>query len=225
MKKLFVISFISLLPLIVEGQTIKQIDSVTIQMCRTLSELPEMKSQEKFDAIMNKHLPDFYRLAKISSQQQADTINNRIFFRLQRNCSEFTELLKEIEPSKSDWKTLDEKPLAKISTYDYNEFLKGGNFYYLENSGEIVRVKINKNQWIETFEDGTISKLILQPIDNAAFNLKFIESDNVTRKNLSVKGDIYNYNIYAKDENSYDIWIPTNDNVITAFKLYIEKMN
>jgi hypothetical protein len=110
--------------------------------------------------------------------------------------------------------------LSEITNQEFNTFKSISQFYYKEYDGSIVNVSINENIWLEKFEDGTFSKLIFIPKKNGEFDLKFIESNNETRKNFSNEGEIYNYGVYLKDENSYYVWVKSKDNTILSFKLY-----
>jgi len=207
------------------SQTIQQIDSVTIKMCESLVSLKtETTAEARASHIFQKHLPEFYRKLQVSSQRQADSITDKIYYRLQKNCKPFSLLLSELEENKSDWKNLDEKPTLKAEQKECKNILKGGKFYYKEHNGNIVNVTITATTWEESFEDNTFSKLKLYPKDNCEFEIEFIESNNEMRKNLSVKGDIYHYGIYAIKDGVLELWSRNVvDNSYTAFKLYPRK--
>ncbi|MFD2892804.1 hypothetical protein ACFS5J_12360 [Flavobacterium chuncheonense] len=202
------------------GQNITKIDSLGTEMCQSLSKVNNMKTKEKIEFVFQSHLSAYFDKTKISSQREADSISTLIYYRLQKNCSVFLDMLGELEENKSDWQTLNIKPSSKISKIDYKSFLKGGNYYYKDYNGSIVNVHITEKTWSETFDDGTISKLTLISKSDGEFDLKFIESNNETRKNLSVKGDIYKYGIYEKNSDGFLIWTSTNDNQFLGFKLY-----
>jgi hypothetical protein len=72
----------------------------------------------------------------------------------------------------------------------------------------------------EDFEDGTFSKLEFRWTSDCEFDIVFIESNNLSRKNFSSKGDIYHYGLYSATGNDYLIWLnDVNGNVSTSFKL------
>lgn len=219
MKKIFLLitSLLTINTLL--GQNIKQIDSLTTEMCKSLSVINDMSNKEKIESVFQTHLSNYFESIKVSTQAEADTINTRVYYRLQKNCTVFSEILNKLEENKSDWKTLNEKPSSKIKSIDYKSFLEGGNFFYKEYNGDIVNVLISNNSWTETFRDGTISKLFFIPKSGTEFDLKFIESNNETRKNLSVKGDLYNYGIYGKESDGLLVWINSNNQYL-SFKLY-----
>lgn len=207
------------------SQTIQQIDSVSLKMCETLLGLSsDITDEAKLSMIVEKHVPSFYEKLNITSQSVADSVSNKIFYRLQRNCKTFVDLLTKTSENKSDWKTLSQKPKSEITKKDFSKFLNGGKYYYKQYDGDIVNVLITKNSWSETFEDNTISRLILHPKKDGEFQLEFIESDNLSRKNFSVKGDIYEYGLYKLENDIFDIWVFNKiDNVIHAFRLYPKK--
>lgn len=223
MKKYFVIILFCQYSFMI-SQTIQQIDSLTYKMCETLSGLNVIKDDIKFTMITQKHLPSFHKKFNITSQTVADSIGDKVFFRLQKNCKSFLDLLNRLEKNKSDWIILTQKPKSKISKKDYIDFFTGGKYYYKEYDGKLVNVVMTSNSWTETFEDNTTSKLLIHPKNNCEFELEFIESDNKIRKNFSTKGDLYNYGIYQLNENVFDIWtFSKNNNTIYSFRLYRKK--
>ena len=202
------------------SQSIQQIDSISIRMCESISDLKGYKDDVKVTMLFQKHLPSFFDNLKISSQAMADSISTRIYYRLQRNCDSFGEILKELDVNKSDWISIKEKPKLIISLKDFSEFVKQGKFFYKEYNGEIVNVIISENIWTETFEDNTTSLLEFKKKSDYEFELRFIKSNNSTRSNLSIKGDKYNYGIYKIDHGIYSVWILNNDKTYSGFKLY-----
>jgi hypothetical protein len=220
MKTFLIIISISFLTPDSFCQNITQIDSLTIEMCNSLSKLEDVEDKEKIMTIFKQHLPNAYKSFKVSSEKEADSLSDKIYYRLQHNCGLFRQILGRLEENKSDWKIIQEKPLSEITNQEFNTFKSISQFYYKEYDGSIVNVSINENIWLEKFEDGTFSKLIFIPKKNGEFDLKFIESNNETRKNFSNEGEIYNYGVYLKDENSYYVWVKSKDNTILSFKLY-----
>lgn len=221
-KYLFIILFFQ--SIFMFGQNIKQIDSITLKMCESLTYSKEVKDDTKIEMIFQKHLPALYEKFNITSQIAADSLSEKIYFRLQKNCAKFLTALNNLEENKSDWSTLSQKPKLEVSKKICANFLTGGKYYYKEYDGKLVNVIITSNSWIETFEDNTTSKLLLHPKGNCEFDLEFIESNNNIRRNYSVKGDIYNYGIFKLNDDVYYIWSTTKDNnVIYTFRLYRKK--
>ena len=218
--KFFIVLFAFLIANTLFAQNIKQIDSLSIEMCKSFTALNNMETEKKFEHVLENHLYAYLEKKKVSSQAEADSISSRIYYRLQKNCTVFREMLAELEENKSDWKKLEGKPSTKIQAKDFKSFTKGGNFFYKEYDGEIVNVLVSGNFWTETFEDGTTSKLSFIPKKDGEFDLKFIESNNEKRKNFSVKEEMYYYGIYAKETDGFLIWVKTKENQFLSFKLY-----
>ena len=202
------------------GQSIQQIDSVAMKMCESLASLKEIKEDVQVTMIFQKHLPDFFDKFNISSQVQADSIRDKVYYRLQRHCNAFQVILSNLEENKSDWKMLKEKPKSEINKKECSLFLKGGNYYYKESDGKIVNVLITENSWKETFEDGTISLLSLHKTANCEFDLEFIESNNELRRNFSVKGEKYEYGLISGKDGLYNFWVIGKDNAIYSSIFY-----
>ncbi len=206
---------------LVSSQTIQQIDSVAVKMCESLASMSnDIKDDAKTKMIFQKHLPDFYDKLKITSQEIADSVSRKLFYRLQRNCKLFSDLQANLKVNKSDWQTLSQKPIVNLSKRQWKIFLKGGDFYYKEYDGKIVSVKIESGFWIEQFEDNTTSQLRFLPKKNNEFSLQFITSNNDIRANLSVKDEYYNYGVYFFENGNYGIWIEAQRGVIDTFILY-----
>jgi len=220
MRKYLILIFISFQFNSITGQTIQQIDSVSLKMCESLSTLKDIKDDVKITMIFQKHLPDFYEKSNITSQAVADSVKDKVYFRLQKNCKDFREVLAKLAENNSDWITLPKKPKSKVSKKEFSTLFKGGNFYYKEyDNGKIVNVLITQNNWVEIFEDNTYSKLLIHPKDNGEFDLEFVESNHI-RKNLSVKGDMYTYGLYEVNDGIFSIWISQSDKAIYGFRLY-----
>lgn len=202
------------------GQTIQQIDSIANKMCVSLTGLKEIKEEIQVSMLFQKHLPSFFNLMKVTSQNEADSIRDKVYFRLQRNCNQFQILLQKITENKSDWAMLAIKPKLEITQKECAIVFKGGNYFYKESDGTVVNVILSENKWNETFEDGSTSTLLFIPKDNCEFDLTFIESNNTIRKNFSVKGDIYNYGISSEKDGIYTFWVIGKDNAIYSSKLY-----
>jgi len=213
---LFIFNFLN-------SQTIQQIDSVSLKMCESLSGLKEVKDDVKVTMIFQKHLPDFLAKMNISTQTEMDAVSDKVYFRLQKNCNHFRDVLDNLEENKSDWVSLSQIPKNKVSKKEFATFLKGGNFYYKEYDGRIVNVELVRNIWTETFTDGSFSKLIIHPKQNAEFDLEFVESNNGMRKNLSVKGDLYSYGLYELNNGIFGVWISQSQNDIYGFRIYTKK--
>lgn len=204
-----------------QSQTIQQIDSLNSEICKTLQKIA-FQDETTFQVALEKHIPEFYRLHNVNTATKSDSLLNLVYFRLQKNCNAFVVLLSKLEENKSDWAITDEKPKAAISDSELSKFFTIKNLYYKEYDGKIVNVGNKANLWSETFENGTVSKLEFKKTSKSTFVLKFIESNNETRKNFSVKGEEYSYGIYGKGENYYSAWVLSKEGKYHVFKLYVK---
>lgn len=220
MKKTISI-LILLIAFAAKSQTIQQIDSLNNQICISLKKLNSL-NEAVFEGILVQHMPDFYTKHKIDTQVKSDSLLDLIYFRLQKNCDTFVTLLNQLEENKSDWEIANQKPKTNISDRDLKKFFSLKNLHYKEYDGKKVLVTHASNLWTEKFEDGTFSKLELKQTSKATFTLKFIESNNEMRKNLSVKGEEYNYGICDKGENYYSIWVLSKEGTYYTSRIYID---
>ncbi|HEX8561586.1 MAG TPA: hypothetical protein VF676_01285 [Flavobacterium sp.] len=201
------------------AQTIQQIDSVTLEMCTTLKGLTVHDSL-KIRAVYEKHMPSFSKIITVSSEKAAAELGDRLYFRLQKNCEAFSDLLNTLEAGKGDWGRLAQKPISSLSPKDCQLFGEGKKYYYKEYNGAIVNVEIANGIWRETFSDNTVSALNFLPGADCEFALEFIRSDNGMRKNLSVKGDTYQYGLFEKKKGIYSVWVQGAGAAVDTFKLY-----
>lgn len=218
--KYFFVYLLCLSFLSATAQTIEQIDSLNLKICQTLEKNKSLKDEERINILKQEFLGPF--LGKIKDTIKQKEAFDKVFYRLQKNCNEFVILLSAQTENKSDWKILNEAPTVNISDKQCGIFFSNQNYFYKENDGSLVNVTITDNTWTEEFEDKSFSKLILRKKDHCSFELEFIESNNHTRKNLSIKGDRYFYQIYEVAENIYKIYTP-NDGIYYAFKMYLKK--
>jgi len=221
MKRVLSLIILLLFCLTAQSQTIQQIDSLNDQMCRALEKAAPLDESKLQDVLQN-HIPDFHAQYGIDTEAKSDSIMNLVYFRLQKSCNAFLVLLSKLEENKSDWAIVNEKPKTEISESELNKFFSIPNLHYKEYNGKIVNVTNKKNIWAEKFEDGSFSKLEFKKTSKSTFALKFIESNNETRKNFSVKGEEYNYGIYGKGENYYEAWVVSKEGKYHTFKLYID---
>jgi len=221
MKKILVV-LVLFFNTYINAQSISQIDSLTIEMCKTLSESTPKKDSALIRFAYEKHLsPFFKKQAAITNDEQFAALYDRVYFRFQKNCPLFGEILSLYEENKSDWKLLPEVPSGNVSKSECRKLVKIGNFFYKEHNGDKVYVTISKKTWTEKFKDNTYSNLSFKWNDDCKFDLKFIESNNAIRKNLSVKDDAYHYGIFNIQNGIYDVWVLDKSNKsVYSFKLY-----
>ena len=209
--------FILFFSLQVFSQNNREENDVIKEMCIEFSETKNLSDTLRVDNIYNKYLYPY--LLKFE-RQKAESIGKSLYFRLQRECEEFSKFLDRIEPQEN-WTELNEMPESQLSESELNEFIKKGNFHYLEGNGEKTIVKIIDGFWIDQFPDKTTSKNKIIWKKNNVFELEFIESNNEARNGFSRKGDRYYYKIINIENNYYNIAskIP-NQNRVFVFKLY-----
>lgn len=211
MKKYFLITLI-LFSYFLQAQSIKVIDSLNVEICKSLVQNKNLNNEIRIKTITNLHiLPYLSRFKDTIVQKQAFA---QIFYRLHKNCNQFVALF----PDKSDessWGIQYEKPTETISKEQCIDFNTFSNYYYIENDGNKVEVTLKDHLWIEKFSDNTFSKLHYRKKGNCEFELEFIESNNLSRKNMSIKGDKYLYKLYHAEDETYSIYMKNNETYYT----------
>jgi hypothetical protein len=217
MKKTLIILLIGISN-ITFSQTIMEIDSVSNVMCEYLKTLDVQNDTLKINILFEKQLYPY--LEKIE-QSQIQKVEEQVYYRLQRNCVEFRNLLGRLEPPKEAVTRLTDKPKSQISKKELKDFKKQKEFYYFEVTGDTTNVKMEKGKWIDSFYDKTFSKLTYKWITETEFELVFIESNNETRSNFSVKGDKFNYQVISKEDGFYFMTVNIPEQkTFDKFKLY-----
>ncbi len=199
MKKILILLLIGISNLTF-SQTITEIDSVSYVMCDYLKKMEIKNDTLKINSLYQKQLYPY--LGKFE-QSQTQKIGQQVFYRLQRNCVEFRSLLDRLEPPKEKVTRITKKPESKISKKELKEFKSQKEFYYFEVAGDTTIVKMDKGKWTDSFSNNTFSKLNYHWITETEFELIFVESNNESRSNLSVKGDKYIYQILSKEDGFY----------------------
>lgn len=202
------------------SQNIQQIDSISYQFCDYLESMPEMDNDTlKFEVFVKRAIEPFIHSV---SAEKAEQVFNQLFFRLQRNCVSFCDLLDVIQPPAERGERMKEKPAPKLSDKELKKFKKRSKFFYKEASGEITKLTMKKGKWEDQFSDGTYSLLSYEWISDHEFVLTFLESNNVTRSNFSIPGDKLLYGVLEKQKDHYLMYIllPGRDPVYELFKLY-----
>lgn len=197
------------------SQTVQAVDSLNIEICKALIQNKNLNDEIRINTITNSYIIPYMKKFKDSITQQKTF--ELIFFRLHKNCNEFVTLFPH---SKTDdgWAIQYEKPTGNISREQCHQLTKNSKYHYFENDGNKVEVTLSQNLWTEKFSDNTISKLHFKEKSNCEFELEFIESDNISRKNMSIKGDKYLYKIYDENPDSYRVYLKNKETYYT-FKL------
>ncbi|MCE2958612.1 MAG: hypothetical protein ACK5R0_10020 [Bacteroidota bacterium] len=200
------------------AQTQATKDSLVNEMCNTIINSQSLGDSARVAAMFRKHLFPF--LDKYPESLR-DELGMNIYFRMQRNCDAFKDLLHRVDPPKGDWQAVEKKLTTSLNKKGCRGLLDHNKLSYLESSGDTVQLVIDKGMWVDRFKDGTYSKLKMRWISDCEFEIEFIESNNASRKGLSKKGDKYLYQVFDKKDNYYDmsVQIPGSDRYM-VFKLY-----
>lgn len=185
------------------SQYTKAVDSLNNEICKSLVQNKNLNNEIRINTINNSHITPY--LSKFKDTIIQEKIFAQIFYRLQKDCNEFVALFPNKSPE-STWSMQNERPLQIISKEECNNFSKTSKYYYVENDGNKVEVTLKDNLWVEKFSDNTFSKLRYKNKGNCEFELEFIESDNVSRKNLSIKSEKYLYKLYNEDNLTYSVY-------------------
>ncbi len=203
------------------AQVMETKDSLVSEICKSVSRLQDLDDSVAFWTAVSTPLePFFSRMEKKVADQAWMYIN----MRLQRNCKHFSDFLKHLYPvDKGDWEELDTMPAVKASTSECRSILDYKTLAYLEGNGDTVHLDLNKDYWIDRFDDGTYSKLSFRWLTECEFEISFIESNNRFRKNLSKPGDKYRYTLIEKKDHYYEVVaevVGSGNNDLTKFRIY-----
>jgi hypothetical protein len=219
MKKILIILLIGISN-ITFSQTITEIDSVSYTMCDYLKKMEIENDTLKINSLYQNQ---FYPYLRKFEQSQTQKIGQQVYYRLQRNCVEFRNLLDRLEPPKEEVTRITEKPKSEISKKELKEFKNQKEFYYFEVAGDTTRVKMDKGKWTDSFSNNTFSKLTYNWINETEFELTFVESNNEARSNFSVKGDKYIYQVLSKEDGFYQMTVNIpGQEIFEKFKMYYE---
>ncbi|WP_264523147.1 hypothetical protein [Flavobacterium sp. N502536] len=194
------------------SQSIKSVDSLTIEICKSLVQNKVLDNEIRINTINKTHITPYLTKFKDSIVQRR--VFEQVFYRLHKNCNEFVALFPN-ESAQSSWSMQDEKPLDEISKEECNRFDQSSKYYYFEHGGAKVEVTLSDDLWIEKFADNTFSKLHFRMKSNCEFELEFIESNNLARKNLSIKGDKYLYHLYKEENGTYGVYLKNKETYYT----------
>lgn len=202
------------------SQGITQIDSMSVVMCNSLKNSINIKNDTlRINTLYESQLYPYLRSLGNSNAQK---VGEQIYFRMQRNCVEFRELLDRLDPPKEGATRKTSKSISKLTKKEIENFKKQVNFKYFEVNGDITTSTMKNGKWIDTFSDKTYSKLDYKWISDTEFELTFIESNNETRNGFSVKGDKLLYNVISKESDYYLMSVNiSGQTVFEEFKMYL----
>ncbi|MBS4066270.1 MAG: hypothetical protein KGZ74_17050 [Chitinophagaceae bacterium] len=218
LKKVFLFNLILLCNLKAFSQIVINVDSLTEKMCYSLNTDSYESDSASLVNMFAKHLSGY--VGKIS-ESELDSIYTKCFFRLQVTCKLFKTILDKIDPGNDDWVSVNEMPKSKLSRSECDDFFSLTKYKYLENNGDTTIVHLTQRSWQDYFIDGTYSKLTLKRTSASDFDLIFLESNNLSRKNMSNTGDTYSYRILEKKNGYYLMLIHIKkSSQMATFKLY-----
>ncbi len=221
MKKiiLYIIAFLFTINL--QSQTLKEIDSISKEFCKYLNTIKHIQNdhtrinnfyQNKFDVYLEKF-----------DTEKVDKIGQQLFYRLQRNCLDFCQLLERLYPPKESIYRTKKKPKTKLTNLEIERFKNKNRFKYLENNGNETHVEMANNYWKDVFTDSTYSMLKYKWVSDFEFELVFVESNNEIRTAYSITGDKFIYGVIEKGENYYLISSKIeSQSHYELFKLYFD---
>ncbi len=222
MRNIILIIFLVFSTFLIAQNKTDKTDKIIDEMCANFKITENFNDSIRIDVLNEKFV--FPYLRQFPDSERESKIDN-LYFRFQKRCEYFRDYLRKTDPPKDDnWIKLNMEPEITVSEKEVSQFKSNTNFYYFEYAGEKTTVKTDEKYWIETFADGTNSKLFYKWIGKNKFELEFIESNNNGRKNFSKKGDKYIYEIINKESVYYWILakIPEQSEIL-KFKLFIEK--
>ncbi len=200
-KSLFIICITLIFNLNIYGQTptAAQKDSLISEMCLNLKENLQLSDSSKMHIIYTNYFSPFLNNFP---QTQHELIGTSLYYRAQRVCKEYKEILDRMNPDRV-YQKVKTVPKQIINKKECAQFRDIENLYYTELNGDTVDLKISNGYWVDKFKDGTYSKLKLRWIDDCSFEIEFIESNNELRMNFSYPGDKYRYTLIEKRKNHY----------------------
>jgi len=219
LKAVALIAICFCVPLL-HAQTTVQVDSVANLACERMESIETSGDEELLRAVYSQQFVPY--LEQVDEAQQEKT-SMQLFYRMQRNCESFRALLQRLDPPADSVSFKYQKPVANIKNRDLKAFKKQENFYYLESDGKTTQVSMKDGIWIDSFPDGSYSKLNYSWISKNEFVLEFISSDNRSRAMLSVPGDLYYYQVLAKMDTYYLMSVNIQgQNVYEEFRMYFD---
>jgi hypothetical protein len=124
-------------------QTDKQIDSLAIQMCKTLEKNINLTDSIRVQSSYEAHLPQFINKFPQGNDDSFNALMDKIFYRYQKHCKLVGEIIKRNKKTHGDWKSLSSKPKNTLPKTKCREIDKINKFYYIMPDGDRVNVTID----------------------------------------------------------------------------------
>jgi hypothetical protein len=173
----------------------------------------------RYNNLIDNHIDQYLNTL---DSKNVNRVGQTLYYRLQRNCLDFIEILDRLDPAKEDEiKRITVKPNSTISNKDLAKFKKINRFFYYEVNGDATNVSMSNGVWEDAFKDKTTSNLVYKWTSDTDFVLTFVKSNNELRKSFSVPGDEFLYSVISKGKNYFvlTVKIPTH-NKYAEIKLY-----
>lgn len=196
------LTFLLLIPFFCISQTEKNIDDLCNSICSSIEKSDASSDEEKVAGAFEEHIINFIEEHELTV---VDDLLDKVYFRLQKLCPAFVVILSKANETleNGDWEIINKQPEITISEKDARSMAKEKTLYYYETNKDKTFVTIKGGKWTETFSDGTQSILKFKWTGDTTFDLIFIESNNLTRKNFSNPGDVYSYTLVSKEDSFY----------------------
>ncbi|TDL99533.1 MAG: hypothetical protein C4K58_06455 [Flavobacteriaceae bacterium] len=188
------------------AQNIQEIDSLSQVMCRELEKTnPNDLPQERLGDVFEKVIVPYVEMQPIKIQGQ---VMELFYFRSQRVCGLYLDLLSEALDSPTPMKRVKEEPVSTISQQDLDIFKQNKRFWYRENDGTKTKVTLSGGNWKSNYSDGTKSLYSLHWISSNRFEVAYIKSNN-HRSKMNLVGDKYQYKILSRNGSEFTLceWV------------------
>lgn len=206
MKPFLITTFLSILFLNATSQSKSDIDTLINKICLSLKADTSSNDSIRYNNIVNNYLLPYL---KDKRSKKSKKISEYVYYRMQRDCIEFNDLMIRFFPPKDDSRFVLDEPVDKIDSLACFDFFTFKNFKYLESSGDTTNTEISDSIWIDHFTDRTYSKCGFNKINECEFVLTFIKGNNLIRKNYSKKGEHFRYTILRRIDNYYELLLET----------------
>lgn len=186
------------------------IDKLTKQLCGCLEEKKAKSLDDLMPCFEDLIVDNLKEIKKLYNAETIEGVNmeelgNKIGVKLVKECDYVINTF----PSGT---VEEEKKVKRQPNLTCND-LKKGDFYYLTPNpvlkvSDTTFVTITNNMFLERMRNGrTYSMLEIRWKDKCKFDLEFKESNDPFKKELSKKGDIYEYEVLQNNANSTFIQI------------------
>lgn len=172
------------------------IESAASEICDCLGS-PESLDSAKFNNCYDNILEK--ETAWIFDDEKLNKINAQIIKSLGRNCKAAAMGDTGLSEN-SDIKVIEEDREPALSVDECRKFTLQEGLFYVEAYGDTTNLSLKNDTYIETFPDGSYSKLKFRWTDGCNFEIEFVESNHYIKKNMSEPGEVYQYTVIDHDK-------------------------